>query len=337
MTALLDAPRIRAVVAAASRAPTVHNIQPARWRFGADGDVTLFRATDRALPVADPTGRDLAASLGAAWEGLVIALSEHGLSITQPEHGAGGADGAMPPGCEAVCRGTIRAAPAPAPDPDAAAAGARRSWRGTFLEPSADQRSALAHLSSDDQRLITDAVTIREVARLHDAATLRVMRQRDYFEETARWLRLSPTDPRWHRDGLTADALALAPAERLSARLALRWGAFRTLGVVGADRVFVSESAQVESAHALVAFTPRRSRSEFESGRAFYRLWLALERIGLAAVPMSAVCDDPETAAWIAAQLSLPRDRVLRNLLRVGVAPRAPARSPRLPVDELIV
>ena len=52
---LLSLAEQRAVVAEASRAPSVHNVQPARWRF-VDDSVVLFRAIDRALPVADPTG-----------------------------------------------------------------------------------------------------------------------------------------------------------------------------------------------------------------------------------------------------------------------------------------
>ena len=43
----------RALVAESSLAPSVHNVQPARWRIGED-EVTLLEDTRRRLPVADP-------------------------------------------------------------------------------------------------------------------------------------------------------------------------------------------------------------------------------------------------------------------------------------------
>ena len=95
----------------AARAPSVHNVQPARWRFGTAGTVTLFRALDRVLPVADPTGHDVAVSLGAAFEGMAIALSRVGLTLGAP---APERD-ARADGCEPVVRATIT--PGGEPDP----------------------------------------------------------------------------------------------------------------------------------------------------------------------------------------------------------------------------
>src|SRR5688572_11374328 len=70
----------RALVAEASLAPSVHNVQPARWRF-TGGGLILFEDRSRRLAAGDPTGRDSATSLGAAAEGMAIALSRHGLRL----------------------------------------------------------------------------------------------------------------------------------------------------------------------------------------------------------------------------------------------------------------
>ena len=69
----------RALVADACLSPNVHNIQPTRWRLVDDATIALIAAPDRHLPVGDPTGRDAAASHGAAFEGMIIAASSHGI------------------------------------------------------------------------------------------------------------------------------------------------------------------------------------------------------------------------------------------------------------------
>ncbi len=48
----------RALVAEARLAPSVHNIQPTRWRISGV-TVDLLGDLARAVPVADPVGRDL--------------------------------------------------------------------------------------------------------------------------------------------------------------------------------------------------------------------------------------------------------------------------------------
>jgi len=73
------------ILAEVSRAPSVHNVQPARWRFDDDG-VTLLQDRSRRLPAADPTGRDVEASLGASFEGMHLALSRFGLGLAEPFH-----------------------------------------------------------------------------------------------------------------------------------------------------------------------------------------------------------------------------------------------------------
>jgi hypothetical protein len=65
------------VVAAATRAPSIHNTQP--WRFdAAPGRLEVFRDTARALPVLDPTARQQVISCGSATEFAVVALAAAG-------------------------------------------------------------------------------------------------------------------------------------------------------------------------------------------------------------------------------------------------------------------
>lgn len=61
----LDRAQQLELVREASRAPSAHNTQPARWRFLPDGTVELREDITRRLTVGDPTGRDAGAGLGA--------------------------------------------------------------------------------------------------------------------------------------------------------------------------------------------------------------------------------------------------------------------------------
>ncbi|MGY2002678.1 hypothetical protein [Blastococcus sp. SYSU DS1024] len=73
LTTRLDRTTVRAAVALANRAPSVHNSQPWRWRIGTSS-IHLFADPDRALPITDPQQRGLIISCGAALHHLRVAL-----------------------------------------------------------------------------------------------------------------------------------------------------------------------------------------------------------------------------------------------------------------------
>ncbi len=65
---------VRTVVELACRAPSVHNSQPWRWRY-AGGRLDLYADPARMLAAADPRGRQLLISCGAALAHLTVAAS----------------------------------------------------------------------------------------------------------------------------------------------------------------------------------------------------------------------------------------------------------------------
>jgi hypothetical protein len=78
MTASLpDAAAIRTVLGLASRAPSVHNTQPWRWRVD-ESSLHLYSDPGRQLPNADPDGRDLILSCGAALNHCIVAWASVG-------------------------------------------------------------------------------------------------------------------------------------------------------------------------------------------------------------------------------------------------------------------
>lgn len=72
---------VRAALALAVRAPSVHNTQPWRWRIG-DRTIHLYADSDRQLHAADPDQRDLMLSCGAALHHLRVAFAALGWSTT---------------------------------------------------------------------------------------------------------------------------------------------------------------------------------------------------------------------------------------------------------------
>jgi hypothetical protein len=68
---------IRDMVALATRAPSVHNTQPWHWCVAGER-VSLFADSSRQLQYADPDGRDLVISCGAALHHLQVAAAATG-------------------------------------------------------------------------------------------------------------------------------------------------------------------------------------------------------------------------------------------------------------------
>ncbi|WP_112274071.1 Acg family FMN-binding oxidoreductase [Lentzea terrae] len=72
-----DEKTLRAAVALACRAPSVHNSQPWRWEIGAHS-LHLYADRTRNLPAIDPTGADLVISCGAALHHVRVGLAALG-------------------------------------------------------------------------------------------------------------------------------------------------------------------------------------------------------------------------------------------------------------------
>ena len=72
---------MRDAVRLACRAPSLHNSQP--WRWVADGrTLHLFADTGRLMSAADPQGREITLSCGAALDHLTVAMSAAGWHTT---------------------------------------------------------------------------------------------------------------------------------------------------------------------------------------------------------------------------------------------------------------
>ena len=201
----IDVREARELAAEAARAPSVHNVQPARWRFLPGG-----RAA--AVPRRDPhaAGRRSQRARRAA---------QHGSGVRG--HGAGAVEARHRPRRPRARRDAPRAGPRagrprrrsstvrPRIRSPSACRSAARSAACSRPSPAASSR-ALA--DSADVRVVVDRATIRELAARYDRSSLGFLRQPAYLRELYDWCRFSPRHPRWDRDGLNADCLALSTA-----------------------------------------------------------------------------------------------------------------------------
>lgn len=316
---------LEALVAEASLAPSVHNIQPTRWRLTPEGQVIVLEDPARRLPVGDPEHRDVEVSHGCAVEGFCLAASERGLGVTVEPGGGGVA--------------TLTVSEGGLFDPLASFARQRRTYRGRFNSGDvATAACAQVAEACPDLIVVQASDRIAELANLYDEASLRWFRQAAYRRELVSWMRLSRRHPEWSRDGLNAEAMEMSPLEAAGAGLVLRPGVFEALDRIGAARGLVAEAPVVRSAAAIALFHRLADEPPFETGRRFHRVWLTFTRAGLSASPMAVLADDPQAAATVARQFGLAPGRRLITAFRLGLAPaRALPPKPRLPLDVLIV
>ena len=303
-----------ALAAEAALAPSTHNVQPARWRFEGGG-LLLIEDRTRCLPAGDPSERDAALSLGAAAEGMAIALSGMGHALID----LGAADLPMAEGpLRPVRRFAIE--PGGAADPLRPFVPRRRSHRGRFAAVSDADRAALAGLAADDVTVLADPDRIATIAALADRAGHGFFRDDACRRELLGWMRLRRRNPRWAVDGLNAEAMAMSPVEAWGAGLVLG-PLFRPLDRIGLAARLSAEAATVRGAAGLVLIHRPAGEAPFDSGRAFYRAWLRVAQAGLHAAVMAVLNDDPAAREEALGMAALPPGRALVNVLRVGRAP----------------
>jgi len=320
---------IVALVRQASFSPSVHNVQPVRWRIEEDG-VTLFLDHSRDLPAGDPNGNDAAMSVGAAIEGFVLAAGSSGLAarVEEPDKETIGR-------LDAMVR--VRLTTGAAADPLASHLVTRRSHRGTFLEPTPTDRDRVRNLGADDAAAITDPEVLVEAGRRLEEASWSFMKDHAFRSELLSWMRLTRDHPDWDRDGLNADAMAMGRLEAVGARLVLGplFGPLRTVGLA---RPLVSDGDMLARDVGIILFHRPIAEDRMESGRHLHRLWLRIEAAGFGAQVLASLIDDEDTAGWVADVIDLPEGRRLLSAFRVGRRPPGDIPAPaRLPVEELLI
>lgn len=322
----MDEPTFRAMVAQATLAPSVHNIQGWRWALR-DGVVLVGWSLDQSLAHGDPDERDAGLSCGAAVEGAVIALAAQRMGAELSDLWLVD-DRATLPGCRLAAR--IAVAGHVALDPLAACLEVRFTHRGAFL-PTPE-----TPWLSEDAVILISAADKAHVAALNDRVSLTSIRHAHVRRELLSWMRLSPSHPRAGIDGMDRAALRMSAPVALAARASLGplWPMLDRFGLTGA---LTAEAALTQSAAAIACFHRPVGESPVASGRAYLRLCLEATMRGYAGWPMAALADDPATRAALSSRIGLGPDRRLIQVLRFGQPDAVAPPRARRPLSEIIL
>ena len=314
------------VVGAAINAPSVHNTQP-WWFYGADHEIGVHADDERRLPVADPNGREMMISCGAALFNARVALRYLGIVPKVqllPE----------PTMATMVARisWTETAPPADYERELYAEIRRRRTHRGGFdAEPLPDGiLAALIDEASKENgrlRILSDETQRLALAAIVEAADYALRANSSRAREQSAWA--SPPGSA-RRDGVPATAYP-ARAERVEPNFPSRdfahgrgWG----LPPAGAGH-------PVRSAGVVAVLTTALDRPEdwIGAGQAMQRVLLLATNCGLAAALHSQPLEIPQLREFISAQ-SCDGEHP-QMVLRLGATCRA-ALSVRRPVSDVL-
>ena len=312
----------RRLVSLATRAPSVHNSQPWAWWIHPDR-IDLYADDSRRLEAADPTGRNLVISCGAALHHLRVAAAASGLrpDVTR-----------LPDPAEPDLLATVSFTPAPRPPTSAAdlrAIQERCTDRRRFTSwPVPDERLRLLTRAVEDDGgeavALTDVTDRFRVELL--AAQAQRAQQRDpaVVTEAKRWIDRSAYD------GVPpAHVPARPPA---SDTLPSRFDG----GLLTDD-----DDHELETADGLILLHGHDdSRATWlRAGESLSALWLKAVQGRLSVVPLSQVVEVPETRAALQHQV-LGDLAVPMLLVRVGwqaISRSQLAPTSRRPLDDVLL
>jgi hypothetical protein len=323
------------VVAAATRAPSIHNTQP--WRFVAAPDrLDVYLDTERALPVLDPTGRQQIISCGSAIEFAVVALAAAGHAAEVD---------LLPDDADPDRLATVRVtAPREASDEDrglAAAIDRRHTVRAAF-QPRAVPGGLVDRLQREAASFGAwfkpIARSEEEVATVFLIARAEEMEQSDpaYLAELESWMR---TDP-GALDGVPVEAVPSDDPQTRPSNWLIR---DFVVGQRGEQQLFRAADdpdappPDVERPTVVLMGTDDDDRYAWLlAGRALGRVLLRATAEGVAASPLTQALDWPATRSRMQSRLSLVGHPQM--LLRMGYPPdtSGQAVSGRRPVADVL-
>ncbi len=324
------------MTAKASKAPSVHNVQPWKLRFTEDG-FDLYQSKERRLHVGDPKLHDNDVSLGAFIELCSLFLKCRGFQIsmnpisnvTSKGHGEE---------LESRFKITLSSMPLEI-DPLYEFIDKRKSFRGVFPSGQKLDENALREINIPGLHIkwLTGPEEMKKWAEIYDESSSQINQGPGYFNELTHWMRLSSSHPKFNEDGLNYKALSLDRSEAFMGNLLFREPVFKFLSMLKLEKLLITEAPQIKSAQGIFIIFASQELNSIEMGRAFVRFWLTLTALGISACPLSSLVDFSQSLKIL--NNHKPSDATIcLNVLRFGkVADEKDIyTSPRLGVERLI-
>jgi hypothetical protein len=307
----------RRVVELACGAPSVHNTQPWRWRVSGTR-IDLYADRGRQLRVADPTGRNLVISCGAALHHARVAAIALGMPADVVRMPDPGNDDHL---------ATLELRPGPRP-PDAL-----------------ENLTALGRRVTDRRRFTSWPVPEERLARLAAAVTTPHVRVLPLVEASTRF-RVEVLVNR-ARDQELADPLLAAEQREWVDRGPLEGVPSAAIpelaGQVPAPGGRFTDTAPdlVEGSDGLLAICTDADEphSWLESGEALSELWLAATVDGLSVVPLSQVIEVATTRSALETEV-FGGMTVPQIIVRIGwqeIGRSQLPHTPRRPVEDVLL
>lgn len=316
----------RFVVEAAIHAPSVHNTQP-WWFYGADHEIGIHADDERKLAVADPDGREMMISCGAALLTARLALRYVGIVPKVrvfPEHGLAT--------LVAKINWTETAPPVDYERELFAEIRRRRTHRGGF-DPEPLPEGILAALMDEafkensTLRILGDEAQRRALAAIVEAGEYAVRANSAKAREQAKW---APPPGSTRRDGVPTTAYPARPG-RIEPNFPSRdfahgrgWG----LPPTGDD-----QPAWSAGVVAVLSTTGDRPEDWVNAGQALQRVMLLATSCGLAVALHSQSLEVPQLRDFTKVQFS--DGAYPQMVLRFGATSQT-AISVRRPVEEVL-
>lgn len=328
----MDADDARDIVRLATRAPSIYNTQPWRWR-ATNRVFDLYADRSRELPNVDPTGRQLAVSCGSALFFARVALGAAGWAHRVEEL-------PDPTDHDHLARLTLldRAEPGRADLAFRDAIERRTTVRERFTERRlpADLRGQLAAEATAEGawlRWIESVADHTETAVLVNRATRIEQADPAYRSELRHWRRGS--DGEAAGDGIGAAALPRERPDQCSSDILLRDFGLTDGPPPGGAGTLMRVPLPAERPDLVVIGTDYEGPASWlVAGQAIGRILLRVTLAGAVASPITQVLDLPWTREQLRSRLHLVGYAQL--LLRVGYASAALPVTPRRPVDDVL-
>lgn len=317
----------RFVIAEGVSAPSVHNTQP-WWFYRTDREIGIHADDERQLHVADPDGREMLISCGAALFTIRVALRNVGLVplvrvLPEPDLGT----------LVAKVNWTRTAPPAEIERVLFAAISQRRTHRGAFdADPiPSGIMTALAEEAGKegaDLRVIGDQVRQDAVAALVEAGDFAVRHDPARAREQAQW---APAPRSGRRDGVPASAYPGQPARTEPYFPDRDFSRGHGWGTLSRGLSRLSDSPGVA---ALLTTAGDQPENWIGAGQALQRTLLYATHFGLAAAINSQPLEIPQLRDFM--RVHLCDGAHPQMVLRFGVTGDTLA-SIRRPVEEMLL